>query len=130
MACIFSTSNPTDSGIYYNIEALAVFKNHYVQTFSELFFKVWDKTENVNFEHLKIFHGIQPTIDRFDGKGIAEAVIRYFMKNGNFKVHKWQICKDIMKLSYEESAVITVLRNMVKDGVLYEPSNDYYRMVE
>jgi hypothetical protein len=127
--CLFTTSNPTDAGIYYNIEAMVILRQSHAKTFSELFFKAWERAENVNFEHLRTFHGYDAIGIRSDAKDIAEKAVSFCMKNGNCKIPKWQVCKEITRLGFDENAVITVLRNLVRDGVLYEPDDNHYHIV-
>jgi hypothetical protein len=51
------------------------------------------------------------------------------MRNGDRKIPKWQVCQEITRLGFDENTVIAVLKDLVKEGVLYEPDDDHYRIV-
>lgn len=126
--CLFTTSNPTDSGMYYNHEILIVLKHPYVRKYSEFFFKVWERLENVSWEQVRRFYGYKTVDSRSVRKEIAEKIISFCMANGNSKVLKWKVCKEIQKLGFDEHDIITVAKDLVNDGILYEPDYDSYRM--
>ena len=90
---------------------------------------LWGRFENVKFEQIRLFHGYRQTNNRYFFKGIAERVISIFNENGNAPILKWKLCKEIQKMGYTERDVISVLRDLVNDGILYEPDDNSYRMV-
>jgi hypothetical protein len=51
-----------------------------------------------------------------------------FEEQGNAPILKWKLGKEIQKMGYLEGDVISVLRDLVNDGILYEPNMDSYRM--
>jgi phosphatidylserine/phosphatidylglycerophosphate/cardiolipin synthase-like enzyme len=128
--CVFGTSNPTDSGIYYNHEILVILKHPvYVDKISEFFQKVWERPENISFEQVKRFHGYKTIDNRTIRKEIAERIVGIFIGNGNSKIPKWKVSKEVQKFGYSENEVISVAKDLVNDGVLYEPDFNSYRMV-
>jgi phosphatidylserine/phosphatidylglycerophosphate/cardiolipin synthase-like enzyme len=132
LTCIFGSCNQTDSGIYYNHEAIEVCTNRsIVEKWSEFFNGVWELPENISFEQVKHFHGYKTIDKQYYRKEIAERIVGCFMKNGNSPFSKWKLCKEIQKMGYNENDVISVLRDLVNDGILYEPDSvrDSYRMV-
>lgn len=123
--CIFGTANPTESGMLYNHECLLrITQPRFVQKFSDFFFRLWKQPDNIGWQHVRQFHGYK-TIDRRSVlKDIAERVLGFFLSNGNSPVPRWKVCKEIVRLGYEEEDVITVIKSLVQEGVLYEPRLD------
>jgi phosphatidylserine/phosphatidylglycerophosphate/cardiolipin synthase-like enzyme len=127
--CLLGSFNPTDSGIYYNDEALILLNQAaHVEQMVNFFQKLWERSENTSFQQVRIFYGCQTAEEPYRKK-IAEKVIGLFVENGNNKIPKWKVCKEVMKFGYSESDVISVLRDLVNNGVLYEPG-DFYRMAD
>jgi len=127
--CVVGSWNATDSGTYYNLEAIEIWQYApVVESYTAIFNDVWSHFENVKFEQIRLFHGYRQTNNRYFLKGVAESVISIFNENGNAPILKWKLCKEIQKMGYNEGDVISVLRDLVNDGVLYEPDVNSYRM--
>lgn len=129
---ILGSSNYTDSGIYYNYEMLYISKRPAeVKQQIGNFNKLWAKPENVSYQQIKIFHGLQTGDVNSYYKRIAERAIGLFNENGNTKTLKCKVSKELQtRVPCSENDAITVLRNLVKDGILYEPDDLSYRMAQ
>jgi len=127
---ILGSCNQTDSGIYYNHEAIDVCNDQSKLTRIKDFFKgLWELPENVTFEQVKRLHGYRTIDKQYVRKEIADRILGYFLSNNNQSIHKWKLCKEIQRMGYSESDVISTLKDLCADGVLYEPNIDSYRMV-
>jgi hypothetical protein len=128
--CFVSSFNPTDSGMYYNHEVLFLSnQTAHVEKVTDFFHKLWERPENISFQHVKTFYGCKTIDGQPYRKKIAEKILGLFNENGNSKIPKWKVCKEVQKFGYNESDVISVIRDLVNDGVLYEPDHDSYCMV-
>jgi phosphatidylserine/phosphatidylglycerophosphate/cardiolipin synthase-like enzyme len=128
--CIFGSWNPTDSGTYYNLEAIEIwYTAPVVERYTGIFNEVWNRFENVKFEQFRLFHGYKQIDNQSYFREIAHKVTSCFDENSNAPILKWKLCKEIQKMGYNEGDVISVLKSLVNDGVLYEPGPDSYRMV-
>ncbi len=129
--CVFSTLNPTGSGMYYNHECLLVLKHpSNVKRLSEFFFKLWKRAENSNWEHVRLFHGYKTTDPQFIHKKIAEKIVGFFIENSNNAVQKWRLRKDIKRLGFNEDDIKRTIEDLLRDGVLYEPKLDMIKLTE
>lgn len=127
--CISGSVNPTESGILYNHEHVTVFRRpDEVRGFSDFFFKLWKQPDNVGWQYVRQFHGYQVLDHRSVLKDIAERIVGFFLSNGNSSTPRWKVCSEIVRLGYVERDVITVIRNLVQDGILYEPKLDYVHL--
>ena len=130
VTCVIGSWNATDSGTYYNLEAIEIWRYApIVESYTAIFNDVWGRFENIKFEQVRLFHGYKQTNDHSFLRGIAEKVLSCFDENGNAPILKWKLCKEIQKMGYNEGDVISVLKGLVNDGVLYEPDDDSYRRV-
>jgi hypothetical protein len=124
--CISGSVNPTESGILYNHEHLTISRlQDEVTGLSDYFFKLWKQPDNIGWQHVRQFHGYKVMDRRSVLKDIAERIEGFFLSNGNSPTPKWKVCKEIVRLGYEESDIITVMRSFIQDGILYEPKLDY-----
>jgi hypothetical protein len=125
-ACISGSVNPTESGIHYNHEHLiiSVLPNE-IRELSDYFFKLWRQPENIGWQNVRQFHGYTVVDRRSITKDIAEKIMGFFLSNGNSPTPRWKVCKEMIRLGYDESDIIDVLRNLVRDGILYEPKLDH-----
>jgi phosphatidylserine/phosphatidylglycerophosphate/cardiolipin synthase-like enzyme len=127
---VFGTLNPTSSGIYYNHECLVIFKSpDHTKRFMNNFNRLWMRIENVQWELVAQFHGWKG----FNHKSrtrqlVAQAIFRFFDSNGNQPVHKWFLKKEISKLGFNEADVITTIKDLINDGILYEPTHDTVKL--
>lgn len=124
--CIHGSVNPTESGILYNHEHLTVSSlPEEVRGLTDYFFRLWKQPDNIGWQHVRQFHGYK-VVDRSSIlKDIAERIMGFFLSNGNSPTPKWKVCKEIIRLGYEENDIKTVIRSLVDDGILYEPKLDY-----
>jgi len=128
--CFVSSFNPTDSGIYYNHEWMCISEDPaFVRRHENYFDELWANPRNNTYQQVKTFYGVKTADGAPYRKKIAERIIGHFDNNGNKKIRKWKIVKEIQKLGYYENDIKSVLRDLVNDGVLYEPDYDSYRMV-
>jgi hypothetical protein len=124
--CISGSVNPTESGMLYNHEHLTISGlPDEVRGFSDYFFKLWKQLDNIGWQQVRQFHGHKVINSGSVLRDIAEKVMGFFLGNGNSPTPRWKVCKEMVRLGYEESDVITVIRNLVQDGVLYEPKLDH-----
>ncbi len=127
--CISGSVNATNAGVYYNHEHLIVgSQTSWVKEFSTHFFKLWNQLDNIPWQNVRMFHG-NGRIGFYSNKSdIAERILGFFRGNGNIATLRWKVCKDIVSLGYMESDVIAVIRNLVQDGILYEPKLDFIQL--
>lgn len=123
--CISGSVNPTESGMLYNHEHLTISSlPDEVRGFSDFFFRLWKLPDNIGWQHVRQFHGYKVVDHGSVLKDIAERIMGFFLSNGNSSTLKWKVCKEIVRLGYEESDIIAVIRSLVDDGILYEPKLD------
>lgn len=125
-ACISGSVNPTESGMLYNHEHLTV--SHLpdeIRELSDYFFRLWKQPDNIGWRNVRQLHGYKLVDRRSVITDIAEKIMGFFLSNGNVLTPRWKVCKEMIGLGYDESDVISVLGNLVRDGVLYEPKLDH-----
>ena len=123
-SCIAGSLNPTESGLYYNLELGIRFKSRSIaQEMTDFFFEM-EKT-SVKWNLITDFHGL----DKGDFKTVlnklAEKYIAIFLGNGNMPTLKWKICRLLKLQGFEERDIVEVERKLIKQGVLYEPKLDW-----
>jgi phosphatidylserine/phosphatidylglycerophosphate/cardiolipin synthase-like enzyme len=127
---ILGSSNQTDSGIYYNYEAIDICNDiSKVDKIADFFEGLWNLHENYSFEQVKQFLGYRTKEGFSTRQQIAERIVGFFLRNGNQSVLKWKLCKEIQSMGYYENDVISTIKGLIADGVLYEPNMNSYRKV-
>jgi hypothetical protein len=120
--CFVSSFNPTDSGIYYNHEWMCISEDPaFVRRHENYFDELWVNPQNITYRQMKGYYGAK-TVDGVPyRKKIAETIITQFDDNGNM-ILKSKLVENVRKiLGYDKEAIISVCKDLVKDGVLYEP---------
>jgi hypothetical protein len=121
--CFVSSFNPTDSGIYYNHEWMCISEDPaFVRRHENYFDELWVNPQNITYQQMKAYYGAK-TVDGLPyRKKIAEKIITQFDGNGNSKILKSKLVENVRKiLGYDKETIISVCKDLVKDGVLYEP---------
>ncbi len=121
--CLAGSLNPTESGIYYNLELGFILRSPFVvERLTDFFFKMWQTS--LSFQKVKQFNGFERSPSLQCQSKIAEKIIAIFFGNGNTPVVKWKILKELKSLGYEEKDIIEVERYLLRHGTLYEPHLD------
>jgi hypothetical protein len=125
---ITGSLNPTESGIYYNLELGFIHTNLYiVKRLTDFFFEMARK--GVNWEKVKQFHGIEQVDQQSVLSKIAEKYIGIFFGNGNAPLRKSTVCSLLRCQGFVERDIITVEQYLLAKGVLYEPKLDWVCLI-
>jgi phosphatidylserine/phosphatidylglycerophosphate/cardiolipin synthase-like enzyme len=123
-ACLAGSLNPTEAGIYYNLElGFLMDAREVVKRLTDFFFKMWEAS--VSWHQVAQFHGFEATDRQSVHRRIAEKIISIFMGNGNTPLAKWKICSELKALGFEENEIINIEGHLLDRGVLYEPKLDW-----
>ena len=130
-ACFVSSFNPTDSGIYYNHEWMCIGEDRiFVRRHENYFDELWVNPRNITYQQMKAYYGTKT----FDGtpflRKVAETIIAQFNGNDDKLILKSKLVGNVSRIcNCEKEVVISVCRNLVKDGILYEPDYLHYRLL-
>jgi hypothetical protein len=125
---ITGSLNPTESGIYYNLELGFIHTNPYIiGRLTDFFFEMARKS--VSWEKVKQFHGFEPTDQQSVLSRIAESYVGIFLGNGNTPLPKCKVCSTLKAQGFVERDIIAVERHLLAKGVLYEPRTDWVCIV-
>lgn len=129
-AVLSGSLNPTYYGEFYNDELLYEFKNPVaVRHHLDIFNKYWYSPRNTTQEKVQCYHGYRGYHKR-KHKEIALAVTGYFHFFGHKEVLKSVLYEEIVKeMKFHKNDVIEVVKDLLSDGILYEPKRDYIRLV-
>jgi hypothetical protein len=128
-SAIAGSLNPTESGIYYNIELGFIHSNPYItQRLTDFFFEIARKS--VSWEKMMQFHGFEQPDQQLTLSKIAESYIGIFLGNGNEPLQKCKVCSILKAKGFSERDVITVERYLLAKGILYEPRIDWICLVD
>ena len=83
--------------------------------------------ENTAIEQVKRFHRYK-TIGLSIRKDIAEKTVSYLKNNENKPVQKWKLYEELQKMEYDPNDVISVIQALLREGILYEPYDGFYRI--
>ena len=126
---ITGSLNPTESGIYYNLELGFIHTNPYIiGRLTDFFFEMAHRS--LNWENVKQFHGFEQVDQQSILNKIAESYIRIFFGNGNTPIQKFKVCNNLKAQGFAERDIITVERHLLAKGVLYEPRTDWVCLVD
>jgi len=115
--------------MYYNYEMVyGATRPVIVDGMMNYFDRLWALHETVTYQQIKTFHGLEPVSNYSHHKMLADRIVQLFY-NGDGKILKWKVSKKMQILGYAESDIKTVLRNLVNDGVLWEPDPNSYALV-
>jgi hypothetical protein len=127
-SAITGSLNPTESGLYYNIELGLIHSNPYIiERLTVFFFEIVRKS--VSWEKMVQFHGFEETDQQSVTGRIAESYIGIFLGNENAPIQKCKICNILKARGFAERDIITVERHLLAKGVLYEPRTDWVCLV-
>mgnify|MGYP001371863160 CR=1 FL=1 len=122
--CVAGSLNPTESGIYYNLELGFVLRNPFViKRVTDFFFKMWQRS--VSFSAVKKYSGLEDLSGTQAQVKIAERIIGFFFGNGNTPTLKWKIVNNLKSIGFQEKDIVEVERYLIKRGTLYEPRLDF-----
>jgi len=125
--CYEGSFNPTDAGIYYNLElGFTMYDPEVVKKLTDFFFKM--RQTSVSWQQIKQFHGFETTDPQSVQRKIAEKMKCILMGNGNSPLPKWKVCSQLKRLGFEENDIISVERGLLNEGVLYEPNPNCLRL--
>jgi hypothetical protein len=124
--CYVTSSNPTDGGIYYNHEWMCIGDDPaFVRRHANYFDELWANPQNITYQQMKAYYGVKTVTGMSFRKRVAEAIITQFDGKDNNKIPKSTLVGDVSKIwNCDKDFVISVCKDLVKDGVLYEP--DYF----
>ncbi len=122
--------NPTNYGENYNDELLYEFKDPVVvERHIAIFNKHWYSPRNMTWENVQRYHG-RRGYHKPNYKEIARAITGYFHIFGKKEVRKSVLYEELAKeMKFNKSDVIEVVKNLLNDGILYEPKPDYIRLI-
>lgn len=124
VSCITGSLNPTESGMYYNIELGLVHSNPYVvERLTDFFFEM--NRKSVSWQKVMQFHGFEQVDQQTVLSKIAEKYIGVFFGNGNSPLQKCKVFSMLKAQGFGERDIITVEQHLLAKGVLYEPRIDW-----
>lgn len=127
-SAIAGSLNPTESGLYYNIELGFIHSNPYIiERLTDFFFEMTRKS--ISWEKMMQFHGFEETDQQSVSSRIAESYIGIFLCNENTPLQKCKVCNILKARGFAERDIITVERHLLTKGILYEPRTDWVCLV-
>jgi phosphatidylserine/phosphatidylglycerophosphate/cardiolipin synthase-like enzyme len=121
--CYEGSFNPTDSGIYYNLElGFTMDDPEVVRKLADFFSKM--RQASVSWQQEMQFHGFEAIDRQSVQRKIAEKMMSILLDNRNVPLPKWKMCSQLKRLGFEENDIISVERGLLKQGFLYEPKTD------
>jgi hypothetical protein len=122
--CVAGSLNPTESGMYYNLElGFTITIPEVVDEVVRFFHKMRQKS--ISWAMVREYNGFEPNFGRDDFSRLAEKYINILISNGNVPLLKWKICSQLKSQGFDEQDIINVERTLLKQGILYEPKTDW-----
>ena len=123
-SCLAGSLNPTESGIYYNLELGFIITNSaLIRRVTDFFFKM--HRMSTSWQKVTQFHGLETVDPASVENKIAERYIGIFLGNGNTPLPKWKSANVLKSLGFEDKDIIKVENYLLKQGTLYEPRIDW-----
>jgi len=90
---------------------------------------LWNDVRNTSWENIQLYFGHRGYANQHSIlKAIARAIVMYFHRNNNQEVHKSVLCEQISKHGFKKEDIIETVKNLLGDGILYEPRLDMLKL--
>jgi phosphatidylserine/phosphatidylglycerophosphate/cardiolipin synthase-like enzyme len=127
VVCVAGSLNPTESGMYYNIElGFTITIPEVIDVIISFFHKM--RQRSIVWAIVKEYNGFESNFGRHDLSRLAEKYINVLISNGNAPLPKWKICSQLKSQGFDERDIINVQKTLSNQGILYEPKTDWVSM--
>jgi phosphatidylserine/phosphatidylglycerophosphate/cardiolipin synthase-like enzyme len=122
--CLAGSLNPTESGLFYNLElGFKIYSHDAIDKITNFFYGM--ERASISWDKFKTFHGIQINNFKHPVESLIEDYKELFFRNANTQMKKYETVKQLRLQGYQENNIVEVQRQLIRSGIFYEPKLDY-----